>query len=128
MNVNNGTFNQDGSITSTGDPSNPGAGGTINILSTGTLTIPSIANISVNSTNANATGGTINVNATGALSIANGTLNANGQGTGNETGGQITVSGSSVNIATGGPLHIERRRRRHWQRWSGECHCNRRHR
>ena len=82
LNVNNGTFNQNGSISSTADPLHAGAGGTINVLSTGTLNIPSITNISVDAAAANALGGTLNINATGALSIANGTLNANGKARG----------------------------------------------
>jgi hypothetical protein len=84
-----------------------GAGGTINITSSGTggLTLPTPANIDVAVTDG--TGGTISLNAGAAnLNItAAAALAADGAGPGVNNGGTITLSSKRL-LITGGPLTI----------------------
>lgn len=108
MNVNNGTLQNNGSI----NVDNNNNAGRINILSTGTLNVPIIANISVDplSAGTSANGGRIDIIAAGALSINNGTIKANAVPTGtdaNGNGGTINVSGSTVTIAPGADLLLQ---------------------
>lgn len=108
MNVNNGIFNNDGTLQVNRANGNAGY---LTIQSTGTLDVPKIANISVNpitgATSAN--GGRIDILANGQLSIANGTLSANATAVGaltNGNGGEINVRGSSILVTAGDDLNI----------------------
>jgi hypothetical protein len=103
MNVNNGNLVDNGVFHST---TATGAAGTINVLSTGTLGLQGVGNVTVDPTAVGGgAGGTINVTAASTLSVSGGNLTANAITNGN--GGKITVQATSVSVSGATPLTME---------------------